>query len=225
MRRAARRISVLVADFRRPEAVRSVVTGFLAESGPIHILVNNTGGPPARAGLGGRSGGLSRGVHPAPRLQPSPGPGGRSRDEGRGLRPHHQHHLDLGASANQGARRIEHHPRGGGELGQDARGGARALRDHGQQRPARIDENRAAGRALRGPGQGSRRAGLWRSRRRRGPRSRSGDSPSPRSWPMPSPSWSPRPRLYQRREPARGRWSHAVPVTAAPPSSALLSAA
>lgn len=37
---------VLVADFRRPEAVRSVVTGFLAESGPVHILVNNTGGPP-----------------------------------------------------------------------------------------------------------------------------------------------------------------------------------
>lgn len=37
---------VLVADFRRPEAVRSVVTGFLAESGAIHILVNNTGGPP-----------------------------------------------------------------------------------------------------------------------------------------------------------------------------------
>jgi 3-oxoacyl-[acyl-carrier protein] reductase len=37
---------ILVADFGRPEAVRSAVAGLLAESGPIHILINNTGGPP-----------------------------------------------------------------------------------------------------------------------------------------------------------------------------------
>ncbi len=36
----------LVADFAVPGAVRSVVAGYLAEHPPIHILVNNTGGPP-----------------------------------------------------------------------------------------------------------------------------------------------------------------------------------
>lgn len=38
--------SYLVADFSQPEQLRSVVEAFVA-SNPIHILVNNTGGPPA----------------------------------------------------------------------------------------------------------------------------------------------------------------------------------
>lgn len=36
----------LVADFHQPEQVREVVTAFVAEH-PVHILVNNSGGPPA----------------------------------------------------------------------------------------------------------------------------------------------------------------------------------
>jgi 3-oxoacyl-[acyl-carrier protein] reductase len=38
----------LVADFSNPENVQSVVSAFVAQN-PIHILVNNTGGPPAGA--------------------------------------------------------------------------------------------------------------------------------------------------------------------------------
>jgi 3-oxoacyl-[acyl-carrier protein] reductase len=37
--------AVLVADFADPEAVRARVEGHVAEQGPLHILVNNTGGP------------------------------------------------------------------------------------------------------------------------------------------------------------------------------------
>lgn len=38
--------AVLVADFDDPEAVRAVVAAHAGERGPLHILVNNTGGPP-----------------------------------------------------------------------------------------------------------------------------------------------------------------------------------
>ena len=38
--------TVLVADFNDPEAGRAAVAAHLAEHGPLHILVNNTGGPP-----------------------------------------------------------------------------------------------------------------------------------------------------------------------------------
>ncbi len=38
----------LVADFSNPQEVQNVVSAFVAEN-PIHILVNNTGGPPAGA--------------------------------------------------------------------------------------------------------------------------------------------------------------------------------
>jgi 3-oxoacyl-[acyl-carrier protein] reductase len=37
----------LVADFAQPETVRSVATEGVGRLGPVHILVNNTGGPPA----------------------------------------------------------------------------------------------------------------------------------------------------------------------------------
>ena len=37
----------LVADFDQPDALKIVVEKYLAENSPIHILVNNTGGPPA----------------------------------------------------------------------------------------------------------------------------------------------------------------------------------
>ncbi|MGE0352040.1 MAG: SDR family oxidoreductase [Gemmatimonadales bacterium] len=37
---------VLVADFSEPEQVRDTVAAYLAEHGPVQILVNNTGGPP-----------------------------------------------------------------------------------------------------------------------------------------------------------------------------------
>ena len=37
----------LVADFAHPDTVRAVVTEGLGRFGPVHILVNNTGGPPA----------------------------------------------------------------------------------------------------------------------------------------------------------------------------------
>lgn len=37
----------LTADFADAAAVRSAVSGYLAQHAPLHILVNNTGGPPA----------------------------------------------------------------------------------------------------------------------------------------------------------------------------------
>ena len=37
--------AVLVADFDDPEVVRAVVTAHIAEHGPVHVLVNNAGGP------------------------------------------------------------------------------------------------------------------------------------------------------------------------------------
>lgn len=37
--------AVLVADFDEPEAVRAAVAAHLAEQGPVHVLVNNAGGP------------------------------------------------------------------------------------------------------------------------------------------------------------------------------------
>lgn len=40
---------VLVADFADNEAVRAAATAHVAAHGPIHILVNNTGGPPGGA--------------------------------------------------------------------------------------------------------------------------------------------------------------------------------
>ncbi|TAH40741.1 MAG: SDR family oxidoreductase [Bacteroidetes bacterium] len=36
----------LVADFSRPEELRSIINQYSREAGPIHILINNTGGPP-----------------------------------------------------------------------------------------------------------------------------------------------------------------------------------
>ncbi|MEM6764948.1 MAG: SDR family oxidoreductase [Bacteroidota bacterium] len=36
----------LVADFTQPELLREVIDNFLADATPIHILINNTGGPP-----------------------------------------------------------------------------------------------------------------------------------------------------------------------------------
>ena len=37
----------LCVDFSSHEAVQSAIDGYVATSGPVHILVNNTGGPPA----------------------------------------------------------------------------------------------------------------------------------------------------------------------------------
>ncbi|MGD1843839.1 MAG: SDR family oxidoreductase [Salibacteraceae bacterium] len=37
--------ATLVADFSDPEAVKATVASYVAENAPIHILVNNTGGP------------------------------------------------------------------------------------------------------------------------------------------------------------------------------------
>lgn len=39
--------STVCVDFSQPEAARDVVRERLADIGPVHILVNNTGGPPA----------------------------------------------------------------------------------------------------------------------------------------------------------------------------------
>ena len=36
----------LVADFSKPENLRKVINDYVSTNGPIHILVNNTGGPP-----------------------------------------------------------------------------------------------------------------------------------------------------------------------------------
>lgn len=36
----------LVADFQDPDGVRDTVSPWLDQNGPVHILVNNTGGPP-----------------------------------------------------------------------------------------------------------------------------------------------------------------------------------
>ncbi|MEO8199657.1 MAG: SDR family oxidoreductase [Gemmatimonadota bacterium] len=41
----------LVADFSRPDTVRGVVSEYIDRSGPVHILVNNTGGPPGGLAL------------------------------------------------------------------------------------------------------------------------------------------------------------------------------
>lgn len=39
--------SYMVADFNQPDQLRSLMSNFIQRSGPVHILVNNTGGPPA----------------------------------------------------------------------------------------------------------------------------------------------------------------------------------
>ncbi|MGH7177217.1 MAG: SDR family oxidoreductase [Tepidisphaeraceae bacterium] len=38
-------------DFAEPQSLRREVDEFVAEAGPVHILINNTGGPPAGAAL------------------------------------------------------------------------------------------------------------------------------------------------------------------------------
>lgn len=37
----------VVADFADPAALKTAITGYVLQNGPFHILVNNTGGPPA----------------------------------------------------------------------------------------------------------------------------------------------------------------------------------
>jgi 3-oxoacyl-[acyl-carrier protein] reductase len=37
---------VLVADFTRPDEVKTAAQDHIAKTGPVHILINNTGGPP-----------------------------------------------------------------------------------------------------------------------------------------------------------------------------------
>jgi 3-oxoacyl-[acyl-carrier protein] reductase len=39
--------SYVCADFSNPAALKDLVTQFIQRNGPVHILVNNTGGPPA----------------------------------------------------------------------------------------------------------------------------------------------------------------------------------
>jgi 3-oxoacyl-[acyl-carrier protein] reductase len=48
-RQHKRPILTVAADFRDPAGVRRAAERRLAENGPLHILVNNTGGPPAGA--------------------------------------------------------------------------------------------------------------------------------------------------------------------------------
>lgn len=45
-RDAGQQHTTLVADFSRPEQVRQVLADHVAIAGPVHIVVNNTGGPP-----------------------------------------------------------------------------------------------------------------------------------------------------------------------------------
>ncbi len=45
---------VLVADFDRPEQVRETVAAYLETAPPFHVLLNNTGGPPAGEICGAR---------------------------------------------------------------------------------------------------------------------------------------------------------------------------
>jgi 3-oxoacyl-[acyl-carrier protein] reductase len=44
---AGRAHDFIVADFSKPAELGQKVTEYLAKSGPVHILVNNTGGPPS----------------------------------------------------------------------------------------------------------------------------------------------------------------------------------
>ncbi|MBS1652308.1 MAG: SDR family oxidoreductase [Bacteroidetes bacterium] len=39
--------SYLCADFTNPSGLKQLVNAFLSRSGPVHILINNTGGPPS----------------------------------------------------------------------------------------------------------------------------------------------------------------------------------
>lgn len=39
--------SYLVADFANPDQLKSILDGYVKANNPIHILINNTGGPPA----------------------------------------------------------------------------------------------------------------------------------------------------------------------------------
>ncbi len=39
--------SYMVADFNQPDHLKSLMSSFIQRSGPVHILINNTGGPPA----------------------------------------------------------------------------------------------------------------------------------------------------------------------------------
>lgn len=45
--RAGQKHDFIAVDFSKPEMLQQRVTAYLAASSPIHILVNNTGGPPA----------------------------------------------------------------------------------------------------------------------------------------------------------------------------------
>ena len=186
---------VLVADFRRPEAVRSVVTGFLAESGPVHILVNNTGGPPpgpaSEADPDAYLGALTQHLVCNQVLVQALVPGMKAAAYGRIINI-------ISTSVRQPIRGLG--------VSNTIRGAvanwAKTLA--GELGPFGITVNNVL--------PGSRKQGGWprssragprlavcrfaRLRRRRGPRSHSGDSPSPRSWPLPSPSWPPRPLAY-----------------------------
>ena len=44
---AGQRHAHLVADFADPEAVRAAAASHVEAHGPVHVLVNNTGGPPS----------------------------------------------------------------------------------------------------------------------------------------------------------------------------------
>ena len=43
----------LIADFTQPETLRETIAVHVSEHGPVHILINNTGGPPAGKAIDG----------------------------------------------------------------------------------------------------------------------------------------------------------------------------
>ncbi len=56
------RHAYVMADFAEPDSVRAAVDEHIAEAGPVHILVNNTGGPPAGPLLDARLDDLQRAI-------------------------------------------------------------------------------------------------------------------------------------------------------------------
>src|SRR2546425_2822721 len=64
----------LRADFGEPESVRAVVARHVERTGPVDILLNNTGGPPARRLGGGPPDGPLPALLGHPRLHRAPAP-------------------------------------------------------------------------------------------------------------------------------------------------------
>ena len=98
----------LVADFTDPAGVKAKVEGHVRQFGPMHVLVNNTGGPPHGRDCGCETGTVPSGDFGPRGVQSTVRPGGVAGHEGGGIRASCEHHLDVRGRSDQGAWRLQH---------------------------------------------------------------------------------------------------------------------